>query len=733
MSEEKQDIKSGVKAVLRVLDTALDDVGKGLARIDEEDLRMIKAVPGDLVKITGKKSTVARASQIFHQYKGKKVVQVDGITRENCGALKDEWVSVEKVLWQPAEVLLLSPIDTSRPVPKDEELRHLVQLINGLPLMKGDKIQITFFGARGQFFMVDGASPAGAVVVNINTEIKIREPEGIIEKASRVSYEDIGGLSMEVYRIREMVELPLRYPDLFARMGIEAPKGVLMFGPPGTGKTLIARAVASEVKAYFIHVNGPEIIHKFYGESEAKLREVFEEASRNAPSIIFLDEIDAIAPKRVQVIGDVEKRVVAQLLSLMDGLVSRGQVVVIGATNVPELVDPAIRRPGRFDREIAISIPNRLGRREILQIHTRTMPLSKDFDIDHIANVTHGFVGADLEILAKEAGMRALRKILPDVVSIKDYKPFETDIKLEITQDDFMGAFKEVEPTATREFLAERPTERFADIGGLKKVKETLRSIIEIPLKHSTFFDNINFKPPQGVLFTGVSGTGKTALARALAGENELTLITVDQSVLFSKWMGESEKALRALFKMANFAAPCILFFDEIDGVASRRGEGAADMSGGGAQRMVSQLLRELDGLKNVQGVIAVAATNRLDLIDTALLRPGRFDYIIELPVPDEEDRVEIFKIYTEKIKIDKDVKFTELSEKTEGMAGADIESLCKKATLLAVQDFFDRQGEKVAEKAGDFKVSRTHFLKALKEIAASLSKEKKKKNPKKH
>jgi transitional endoplasmic reticulum ATPase len=698
MSNENVD--AGTKSVLRVLDAGLDDVGKGLARVDENDLKMIKAVPGDLVKITGKKSTVARASQIFHQYKGQKVIQIDGITRENSGALRDEWVSIEKVLWKPCEILLLSPIDTSRPIPKDEELRHLVHLLNGLPLINGDKVQVTFFGARGQFFLVEGTSPSGPVVVNINTQIKIREPEGVLEKTSRVSYEDIGGLEREVYRIREMVELPLKFPDLFARMGIEAPKGVLMYGPPGTGKTLIARAVASEVKAHFIHINGPEIIHKFYGESEAKLREVFEEASRNAPSIVFLDEIDAIAPKRVQVIGDVEKRVVAQLLSLMDGLISRGQVVVIGATNVPELVDPALRRPGRFDREIAISIPNRLGRREILQIHTRTMPLAKDFDIDAVASITHGFVGADIEILAKEAGMRALRRALPDIVAMRDYKPFETEINIEVTQEDFLEAFREVEPTATREFLAERPTARFSDIGGLEKEKETLRSIIELPLKHSTFFDNINFKPPQGILFSGPTGTGKTALARALAGENELTLITVDQSVLLSKWMGESEKAMRALFKMAIFAAPCMIFFDEIDGIASKRGELSGELGGGGsAQRMVSQLLRELDGLKNVQGVMAVAATNRLDLLDTALLRPGRFDYIIELPIPDEKERLEIFKVYTKTSYLDKDVDLEELANKTEGYVGADIESLVKKATLLAVQGFFEKVGSKVVEK----------------------------------
>lgn len=723
MSSETVD--TGVKSVLRVLDMGLDDVGKGLARVDDADLKMIKAVPGDLIKIKGKKETVARATQIYHQYKSQKVIQIDGITRENAGALKDEWVSIEKVLWKPAEVLLLSPIDTSRPTPKEEELRHLVQLLNGLPVMKGDKVQVTFFGARGQFFLVEGASPAGAVVININTQIKMREPEGVMEKAQRVSYEDIGGLSKEVYRIREMVELPLKYPDLFARMGIEAPKGVLMYGPPGTGKTLIARAVASEVKAHFIHVNGPEIIHKFYGESEAKLREVFEEASRNAPSIIFLDEIDAIAPKRVQVIGDVEKRVVAQLLSLMDGLVSRGQVVVIGATNVPELVDPAIRRPGRFDREIAISIPNRFGRREILQIHTRTMPLSEDFDLDNVANITHGFVGADIEILAKEAAMRALRRILPDVVSMKDYKPFETDVEIRVTQEDFLEAFKEVEPTATREFLAERPTMRFSDIGGLEKVKETLRSIIEIPLKHSSFFDNINFRPPQGIMFSGPTGTGKTALARALAGENELTLITVDQSVLFSKWMGESEKAMRALFKMASFAAPCMLFFDEIDGLASKRGESGAELGGGGgAQRMVSQLLRELDGLKNIQGVIAVAATNRPDLVDNALFRPGRFDYIIELPIPNRNERLEIFKVYTKNSALAKDVDLEELAEKTEGFVGADIESLCKKATLLAVQDFFDRAGSKIADKAGEFSVKHDYFLRAIKDTEPSLGKD---------
>ncbi|MBI2368725.1 MAG: AAA family ATPase, partial [Deltaproteobacteria bacterium] len=411
----------------------------------------------------------------------------------------------------------------------------------GYPVTRGDKIQVASFGARGRFFSVQSTTPGGVVVITQHTAIRINPPDIVPERSAfRVSYEDVGGLEKELLRVREMIELPMKYPDLFAQLGIEAPKGVLLHGPPGTGKTLIARAVASEIAAHFIHINGPEIIHKYYGESEAKLREKFEEATRNAPSIIFIDEIDAIAPRRAEVVGDVEKRVVAQLLALMDGLVTRGQVVVIGATNIPEILDPALRRPGRFDREVIIGVPNRIARQAILQIHTKYMPLAPSVDLERLANITHGYVGADMEALCKEAGMVALRRILPRIQADEAYRPFETKLDIQVTMEDFLEAFKEIEPTATREFLAERPTTRFEHVGGLREVKQTLRSIIELPMTHAGLFDQIGMEPPRGILFSGPSGTGKSLLAKALAGEYQLTFISVDGPALFSKWLGES-------------------------------------------------------------------------------------------------------------------------------------------------------------------------------------------------
>jgi transitional endoplasmic reticulum ATPase len=627
---------------------------------------------------------VARAAQAPPSHCGQLLALIDGTTRANAQAGVDEWVSIRKVPFRAAESLLLSMVQAGQSAPAEEEIPHLRRLLSGIPVVPGDHLQVTFLGARPRSFTVEGASPRGALLVCADTSIAFRASEVSADQAYRVSYEDIGGLEREVSLVREMVELPLKFPLLFGVLGIDPPKGVLLTGPPGTGKTLIARAVSNEVRAHFIHVNGPEVIHKYYGESEAKLRQIFEKAQQNAPSIIFLDEFDALAPKRAQVVGDVEKRVVAQLLALMDGLVERGEVVVIGATNMPELVDPALRRPGRFDREIAIGVPDRAARRQILGIHSRRMPLGADVDLGELAEITHGYVGADLEVLCKEAGMVALRRLVPRVRFELDLKPQLDALAFQITREDFLAAFKVVEPTSTREFLAERPQLGFKDVGGLAETKRTLRSILQLVGAGSALFGHARFNPPKGVLLTGASGTGKTLLARALAGELGLTLITVDQPSLLSKWVGESEKGLREVFKRAKQASPCILFFDEIESLVPAR---SVQEAGSLAPRLVSQLFRELDELHGSLGVLVLGATNRPELMEPALLRTGRFDYVLELPLPDRNERLAILEIHTEGLPLDTDVDLDALSDATEGWTGANLELACKKAAILALEE----------------------------------------------
>jgi transitional endoplasmic reticulum ATPase len=691
----------------RVAEAFLEDVGKGFARLDADDLQRLRATPGDVLLITGRRPTVARAVQAPPSHCGQLLILMDGNTRDNAQAGIDEYVSVRKVPFKAAESVLLAPVQANQGVPTEAEIPHIRQLLLGLPIVLGDRLQITFLGARPRSFTVEGAAPRGALLVSTDTAISFRAPEVSADRAYRVSYEDIGGLDREVALVREMVELPLKFPQFFGLLGIDPPKGVLLTGPPGTGKTLIARAVSNEVRAHFIHVNGPEIIHKFYGESEAKLRQVFEEARRNAPSIIFLDEIDALAPKRAMVIGDVEKRVVAQLLALMDGLVERGEVMVIGATNMPDLVDLALRRPGRFDREITIGVPGREGRRHILGIHSRRMPLGPDVELDQLADITHGYVGADLALLCKEAGMVALRRLLPEVRFEVDGKPQLDALKVEITRDDFMAAFKVVEPTATREFMAERPRVTLKDVGGLAETKRTLISIMQLFRGGGALVGHTRFNPPKGILLTGQSGTGKTLLARSLAGEMGLTLITVDQPSLLSKWVGESEKGLREVFKRAKQASPCILFFDEIESLVPTR---STQEAGSLSARLVSQLFRELDGLHGSLGVVVLGATNRPDLMEPALLRAGRFDYVLELPLPTRDERREILAIHTEGLPLTADVNLGEVADATGGWTGADLELVCKKAAILALEEY--RIGP-----SGAFRVTAQHLTDAQAQV----------------
>ncbi len=696
---------------LKVAEALAEDVGKGLVRLDPEDMKALNGVLGDLAEIDGEKKTVARMTATFQESIGKKVIQIDGITRSNAGANLGESVKIKKIPRVTAVTVLITPLDSSGPLPEERELDQYAKILQGLGVIAGDKINIPFLAGKARLFRVEATSPTGGVIINQKTKFILKKPDLSLESASHVSYEDVGGLEHELRLVREMVELPLRYAEAFEKLGIEAPKGVLLYGPPGTGKTLIARAIASETKLHFIRVNGPEIIHKFYGESEAKLREIFEEASHKAPSIIFIDEIDAIAPKRAEVLGDVEKRVVAQLLALMDGMVSRGNVIVIGATNIPELIDPALRRPGRFDREIVIPVPNTEGRRAILRVHSRRMPLAPDVDIDRLAQITHAFVGADLEALCKETGMVALRRYL----SLEGENHLDsilvTPEQLQITMEDFLTALREVEPTATREFYTERSTVKWHHVGGLHKIKEALTSVVDWPSKYPNLFAEGNVLPPRGILFSGPSGTGKTLMAKALAGETGLNFISVSAPLLFSKWLGESEKALHNLFKKAKQSAPCILFFDEIDALGVARGFVSES---GAVERIASQFFNELDNLSDLSQVIVLGATNREDLLDPALMRAGRLDYIFKFPIPNEEDRFEIFQVHTMERSLESDVDLKALARGAEGMVGSQIASVCRSAAMMAIAEAIHRPGKKPSEK---LLLGVRHFQAAIRQL----------------
>ncbi len=634
----------GIDLELKVAEALSDDVGKGWARLDAEDIKALDSVLGDLIEIRGAKTTVARVTGTFPEYCGKKVIQIDGLTRSNSQTGLGELVRVKKIPRRIADTLLITPLDLTGASPEKTELDQFAKVLQGLPVMPGDKINVPFLGGKERLFMVEATAPPTGVIIHQKTRFILKEPDFSVESASHVSYENVGGLDNELRLVREMVELPLHYAEAFEKLGIEAPRGVLLCGPPGTGKTLIARAVADETRLHFVRVNGPEIIHKFYGESEARLREIFEEATQHAPSIIFIDEIDGIAPKRAEVLGDVEKRVVAQLLALMDGMVSRGHVIVIGATNIPEMIDSALRRPGRFDREIVLPVPNVEGRHEILKIHSRNMPLGPDVNLGHLAQITHGFVGADLEALCKEAGMVALRRYL----SLEGENHLDSILakaeQLHIRMQDFLAALREIEPTATREFYTERSTVKWDDVGGLNEIKRSLVSIVDWPTRYPDLFAAGKVFPPRGILFSGPSGTGKTLTAKALAGETGINFISISGPILFSKWLGESEKALHKIFKKAKQSAPCILFFDEIDALVPNRCPGNNE---GATDRVASQFFNELDNLSDHSQVIVLGATNREDLLDPALMRAGRLDYILRFPIPDEKDRLEIFQVNT--------------------------------------------------------------------------------------
>jgi transitional endoplasmic reticulum ATPase len=707
------------QVTLRVAEAQSRDVGRGIARIDPKASSEIGLSAGDVVEIHGKKKTVAIYWPGYQEDYGKSLIRIDGYTRNNAGAGIDEKVDVKKVEAKEANRITIAPTEPLRITGGEE---YLKQILENRVISRGDIIPLGIMGRRINLMVTGFQPPAAAVIVVPSTQVVLSDKpaKALAMEVPRVTYEDIGGLNDEIRKVREMIELPLRYPELFERLGVEAPKGVLLHGPPGTGKTLLAKAVASETNSNFASISGPEIMSKFYGESEGRLREIFEQAQENAPSIIFIDELDSIAPKREEVTGEVEKRVVSQLLALMDGLQSRGKVVVIGATNRPNALDPALRRPGRFDREIEIGVPNKDSRLQILQIHTRGMPLAEDVDLKRLANVTHGFVGADLEALTKEAALHALRKILPEIDFEADSVPAEILNKIIVNMSDFEESLKEIEPSAMREVLIEVPNVKWTDIGGLAEVKEELQEAIEWPLKYPEIFAHMNTAPPKGVLLYGPPGTGKTLLAKAVANESEANFISIKGPEVLSKWVGESERAVREVFRKARQAAPTIIFFDELDSITPVRGTGLS--SSQVTERVISQILTELDGLEELKDVVVIGATNRLDIVDPALLRPGRFDRLLEVPVPDLDARKQILRIHLEKKPLAEDVKIDILAEKTEGYTGADLAALANTTAMLVIKEHITKSKtlEKAKENLKDLKISMKDFEKTLKKMKPS-------------
>ena len=699
--------------ILKIDEIPQQHVGRGRAIVDPKIIEDQKWNSGQILELTYNKKTHVKLWPGSTEEYGSGIIKVDGITRLNIGAGIGDKISIKSVEAVNAEQIVLSPTEKLQ---IDEEQLHNVMITNfqNHVFTVHDSIQLpTQMGGKIQF-ITTSTKPSKPVLVTENTIFKLGSMTKAIDASiPRITYDELGGLKKEVQKIREMVELPMRHPELFDKIGVEAPKGVLLYGPPGTGKTLLAKAVAGETNANFVSLNGPEIMGKFYGESEERIREIFTQAEENAPSIIFIDEIDSIAPKRDEVSGELEKRIVSQLLTLMDGMKSRGKVVVIAATNRPDSIDPALRRPGRFDREIEIGIPDDEGRFDILSIHTRGMPIDKKVDLKQISKITHGFVGADLEVLAKEAAMRSLRRILADEEIDLDEEKISSEIlqKIQISSEDFRDALKEVSPSALREVQVQIPDVSWDDVGGLDALKEELREAVEWPIKHKEAFDYVNVETPKGILLHGPPGTGKTLIAKALAKMTESNFISIKGPELLSKWVGESEKGVREIFRKARQAAPCIIFLDEIDALVPRRGSGGSESHA--TESVVSQILTEIDGLEELQNVLIVGATNRLDIVDEALLRPGRFDRIIEVSNPDSKGRQHIFRIHTKKKPLANDVNVTKLVELTNGFSGAEIGAVANRAAITALKRYVSGQSQNLKE----IKISQQDLIDAIDKV----------------
>jgi len=739
--------KEDNEIILRVEEISKSSAGRSICRIDPDSMKELDVSAGDIVEIIGKKSSPAIVFPSSRD-QGQNLIRIDGLMRLNCGVSVGEYVKIRKTKPDAARFIKLSY--TQKDVQITSNVRTLASAMQGKPMKSGDIIAVVkqnvarkkeslnapleeFQKIMGGIlqapsvslgevrFLVKKTIPDGIVQVTKNTEIEISKEVSTSPSGNIITYDDIGGLSDALQKVREMIELPLKHPELFQRVNIDPPKGVLLYGAPGTGKTLMARAVSQEANAYFITLNGPEVMSKFYGESEQNLRKLFEDAEKNAPSIIFIDEIDSIAPKREQVTGEVERRVVAQLLSLLDGLKGRGKVIVIGATNRVNSLDPALRRPGRFDREIELGVPDKEGRKEIFQIHTRGMPVTDDVNLEEYANITHGFVGADIMAVCREAAMASLRTILPEIDLDKPI-PLEILDKLIVTDEHFMKAIRMVEPSAMREVMIEIPDIKWEDIGGLESIREELQETIEWPVKYPHIYKNAGIRQVNGVLLFGPPGCGKTLLAKAVANETEINFISVKGPEIFSKWVGESEKAVRELFRKARLASPCILYFDEMDAIASSR----ANFSGGTqvSSQVVNQILVEMDGLEDRKGIIVIASTNRLDLLDKALLRPGRFDRIIYTPAPDEKSRLNILKVHTKNMHLSDEARdfLPKLAQITEYYSGADLDNLCRESGMQAIREFFQKHPEDAKKLDYLIQVEKSHFDISLKKIQPSLT-----------